>query len=343
MARILQSRIDQIDENSRMPKYRQVINTILRDIDQNHLQPGERIPSINETSEEYYLSRDTVEKAYRELSKRGVITSIPGKGYYVNTSPDLAKLKVLVIFNKLSNYKQAIYSSFVKTLGKHAVTNLYVYGHDYKFFESIILDNLSEYDYYVVMPHFYEYAAEASRVLKKIPRNKLLLIDRKPDNLPGNYGIVYQDFQRDIQDGLRSGLPILEKYSRFCLVFPEDTPYPPEIKAGFQAFCEQHGIAHAIIPSLERHNVQAGDAYLVVLEQDLIHLIKASERLSLPLGDKLGIISYNDTPVLDVLAGGITVITTDHAQMGQTAADMILNKRRDVVRNPFYLIRRKSL
>lgn len=34
-------------------------------------------------SEEFYLSRDTVEKAYNILKERNVISSIRGKGYYI--------------------------------------------------------------------------------------------------------------------------------------------------------------------------------------------------------------------------------------------------------------------
>jgi DNA-binding transcriptional regulator YhcF (GntR family) len=58
-----------IDVESRVPKYRQIINSIIKDIEQGVLRVGDRMPSINEISEEYYLSRDTVEKAYNELKK----------------------------------------------------------------------------------------------------------------------------------------------------------------------------------------------------------------------------------------------------------------------------------
>ena len=56
-----------IDSDSRMPKYRQIVNSILEEIEKGSLKVGMRIPSINEISEEYYLSRDTVEKAYNYL------------------------------------------------------------------------------------------------------------------------------------------------------------------------------------------------------------------------------------------------------------------------------------
>ena len=75
-----------IDEGSKIPKYQQVVDTIVSDIELGIVKVGDKIPSINETSEEYYLSRDTVEKAYKILRKRGIITAVRGKGFYVSST-----------------------------------------------------------------------------------------------------------------------------------------------------------------------------------------------------------------------------------------------------------------
>ncbi|WP_289064437.1 GntR family transcriptional regulator, partial [uncultured Zobellia sp.] len=52
-----------IDENSRVPKYRQIVDAIIHNISSGNLKMDDKIPSINRFSEEYLLSRDTVEKA----------------------------------------------------------------------------------------------------------------------------------------------------------------------------------------------------------------------------------------------------------------------------------------
>ena len=72
-----------IDENSRIPKYQQIVNSIINNISIGNLTIDQKIPSINMLSEEFYLSRDTVEKAYNILKERNVISSIRGKGYYI--------------------------------------------------------------------------------------------------------------------------------------------------------------------------------------------------------------------------------------------------------------------
>ncbi|WNJ21611.1 GntR family transcriptional regulator [Pontibacter sp. G13] len=343
MPQILTSKLDRIDQNSRLPKYRQVINTILCDINQELFKPGDRIPSINETSEEYYLSRDTVEKAYKELSRRGIITSIPGKGYYVNANSELAKLKVLVAVDELSDTKKVLYQSFVKTLGKYASVTLHVHHGQFKCFEHLLLDHLGEYDHYVVMPHFREPASKVMEVLRKIPRNKLLVLDRMVPGLPDNTSAVYQRFSQDIYEALHSGASLLEKYRKFYLVAPADSSYPEEIQAGFTTFCQSTKLPYEIVPHLQGHDVQAGSAYFTLNQRDLLHLIKTSRNQGLTPGQELGVLAYGDTPVNEVLAGGITALTTDQQRMGQTAADMILNKRRIQVHNPFYLVERHSL
>jgi DNA-binding GntR family transcriptional regulator len=50
------------------------------------LKIGDRLPSINEISAEYYLSRDTVEKAFNELRKKGIITSVKRRGYFISST-----------------------------------------------------------------------------------------------------------------------------------------------------------------------------------------------------------------------------------------------------------------
>jgi len=72
-----------VDSESRIPKYRQIVNSIVEDIERGVLTIGQRVPSINDISEEYYLSRDTVEKAYNVLKEKEIIVSVKGKGYYV--------------------------------------------------------------------------------------------------------------------------------------------------------------------------------------------------------------------------------------------------------------------
>lgn len=68
-----------IDEDSRVPKYKQIVDSILQNIANGNLKINQKIPSINSFSEEFYMSRDTVEKAYNILKERKIISSIREK------------------------------------------------------------------------------------------------------------------------------------------------------------------------------------------------------------------------------------------------------------------------
>jgi DNA-binding LacI/PurR family transcriptional regulator len=72
-------------------------------------------------------------------------------------------------------------------------------------------------------------------------------------------------------------------------------------------------------------------------------MVKLANEYNYKLGKKFGIVSFNDTMLKEVVAGGITTISTDFVEMGKTLADMVLNKKSGVVRNPSKLIVRNSL
>jgi DNA-binding transcriptional regulator YhcF (GntR family) len=72
-----------IDYYSATPKYLQLANCIVKAITEGVLKENDVLPSINELSFEFEISRDTAEKGYKHLKKNGVLGSVPGKGYFV--------------------------------------------------------------------------------------------------------------------------------------------------------------------------------------------------------------------------------------------------------------------
>src|SRR5215467_12296857 len=118
----------QIDYYSATPKYLQLANTIIKAISEGKLQKDEILPSINELSFEFEISRDTAEKGYKHLKKTGVLGSVPGKGYFVKNAELDHKLKIFLLFNKLSAHKKIIYDAFVASVGEMAAIDFYIYN-----------------------------------------------------------------------------------------------------------------------------------------------------------------------------------------------------------------------
>ncbi|MEP6931998.1 MAG: substrate-binding domain-containing protein, partial [Flavobacterium sp.] len=87
--------------------------------------------------------------------------------------------------------------------------------------------------------------------------------------------------------------------------------------------------------------LKKGDLFITIEESDLVNLMKQIRDKKLVLGEDIGVISYNDTPLKELL--GITVMSTDFNVMGETAARMILNKEKGQVKVPFNFIDRNSI
>lgn len=340
-----------IDSESRIPKYRQIVNSIIEDIERGMLSIGQRVPSINEISEEYYLSRDTVEKAYNYLKEKQIIISAKGKGYYVARTILPSKINVLFMLNKLSSYKLRIYNSFVNSMGTNAMVDLNIYHCDPKIFLATLRENMGRYDYYVIMPHFKDdhlmhqsTTADVLDTLRKIPEDKLLILDNFLPDLKRDIASVYQDFKLDIYEALKEGHDRLKRYEKLILVYPRKTvyPYPAEILLGFQKFCADFNFDFEVLDEIYQDmELRAKDAYIIIEETDLVSLVKQIRDKKFEPGKDIGIISYNDTPLKDLL--GITVISTDFQVMGETAAYMILKKKRELVKNVFHFIDRGSV
>ncbi len=333
-----------IDPDSPVPKYKQIIASVTRAVEKGILKRNEQLPSINEMAEEHYLARDTVEKAYNELKEKGIIKSVRGKGYFIQ-APDNKKIRVLLVLNKMSAYKKLIYYSFLETLGDNATVDLYIHHYNAVLFKELWEENKGKYNYYVIMPHFFEglEKIDIHALLEEIPKNELVLLDRDIPELAGEYLAIFQDFEKDIFRALENLDDLLHKYSELVLIFPSDGNYPSEIIRGFRSYCVSYGKDFRIIEHAWDEVIHTGTAYVVIQETVLTELIKKVRQTPMKLGQDIGILSFNDTTLKEVLADGITVMTTDFETMGRTAAALLLDGKKIKVKNPFTVIRRNSL
>src|SRR5437762_889652 len=186
--------IIRIDEYSSTPKYQQIINSILKGIESRRLQQQDILPSINDLSYELEVSRDTAEKGYRYLKKIGVLGSVPGKGYYIKNAVVEHVLNICLLFNKLSAHKKIIYDSFVESLGHNVAIDFYIYNNDFLLFKKLLADRHEDYTHYVIIPHFTEGGENAYEIINTLPKEKLLLLDKKIPGVSGEYAAVYENF-----------------------------------------------------------------------------------------------------------------------------------------------------
>lgn len=332
-----------IDEYSSTPKYKQLVNSIYLAIEKGILQKDSPLPSINELSFKLELSRDTAEKGYRQLRKLGIIASVPGKGFFISNTSFSARTKVCLLFNKLSSHKKIIYDSFSKTIGDKASIDFYVYNNDFTLFKKLLINKKEGYSHYVIIPHFIDAFEPPEDIINMIDKDKLILLDKLIPKINGQFAAIYEDFSKDIYQALSQALERLSKYHTIKIVFPENSYFPNEILQGFYRFCNQYAFSYAVINSLKTDELQKGEVYICLMEDDLVALAEKIIALKWKAGREVGIISYNETPMKRIILDGITTISTDFSMLGSEAAKCILDNTRDHIKVPFYLNLRSSI
>ncbi|MCI6498512.1 GntR family transcriptional regulator [Lachnospiraceae bacterium HCP1S3_C3] len=74
----------QIDAMSRQPVYEQLIDQIEHFILAGLLNPNDKIPSVRNLAVQLSVNPNTIQKAYSELDRRGIIYSVPGRGCFIS-------------------------------------------------------------------------------------------------------------------------------------------------------------------------------------------------------------------------------------------------------------------
>lgn len=337
-------KVIKINQYSTTPKYKQIINSILTNIEEGQLHINDKLPSVNRVLIDFDVSRDTVVKAYDYLKGIGVVQSVPGKGYFICNTETNRRYRVCLLFNKLSTHKKIIYDNFAKTLGDQASIDFFIYNNDFGLFRKHIHSNLAnDYSHFVIIPHFLEGGQDIHTLINQIPDHKLILLDKKIEGVTGTFGAIYQDFAADIYFALSELLEWLKNYQCIKIIFPAYSYHPQEILAGFKSFCTEYAFEYKVIDDIKHAAIQEGDVFINLMEDDLVTLIKRSKELGFKVGNTIGIISYNDTPLKEILLNGITVISTDFQNIGEKAGQMILENKREQLANPFYVVVRHSL
>ena len=75
-----------INNNSMVPIYEQLVSQIKNDIISGELNEDEALPSVRTLASDLKISALTVKKAYDLLEEEGFVTTVHGKGTFVNAA-----------------------------------------------------------------------------------------------------------------------------------------------------------------------------------------------------------------------------------------------------------------
>jgi len=324
-----------VNPQSNLLKFQQLIEAVNEAVSRNLLQIGDVLPSVNQLCKQSALSRDTVFKAYAELKNRGVIESVPNRGYFVAK----AVTKVFLFLDTFKAYKEVLYGAFLDSLPETIAIDLHFHHYNIDDFEKIIKESLGKYTKYIIMNFDHDRVPEITR---QIPANKLLVIDWNVHELEGASSIS-QDFSQSLYDSLESGIDLIRKYQKFIYLYPSFTYHPKVSIKYFEKFCSDYKINHKTLFDFKKFDIQKGELYLLVSDRTLAKFLDQCEQKNLVPGHDVGVISYNETPMKKYVKEGITVISTDFELMGKKIAEFVITKEKTNVVIPSKLTIRKSL
>ena len=336
-----------INKKDNTPLYKQICEQIRGQIREGVLLPGQLLPSLNQLAILLDISRETTKKAYNQLLRERLLIAQQGKGIFVAGRREADLKEILVILDKQSVYNQILVQAFQDTLGESARITILLHGQNLDVLEYYLDQHLDRYDYYVVSPHFSldsRSQSRAGKLLRRIPNRKLIMVDNWIESVPGNYGVVYQDFRHDAYDGLNEGREDIRREGRLKVVVLPQSLYGSIILESIYQFADENSI-QVFVYSQVPDNLEKGDVVLVLnsqLDSGLALLARRIGESGLEPGRDVRIISYNEFPLNEVVLGGLTTLSTDFPAMGRTAAEMILSGTLRKVHNSFHLVRRKT-
>lgn len=336
-----------IDHSNNIPLYKQIIQEVKMLIESKSVKPGDILPSMNQLCENLQVSKETVKKSYDILRTEGFIAAAHGKGFFVKKQKKQAT-KILILFDMLSTYKKELFQAFSAEMPSKTEYTIRLFNQDIELFEKFIQDNLGLFDYYIITPHLPLRTSVQNRmvkVLKKIPNRQLVLLDRNLDELTGNYIAVYQDFQNDVVFGLDQAKESLKLYKRLNVYILEGSLYGKLVQEGIRKFAQDQNILVSFYENQLPENIQAGESYLILsgqLEDELIKIARQAKNQKLKIGKDIGILSYNESALNEIILNGLSVLSTDFKQMGVQAARLIQEDKTKKIKCDFRFIKRNS-
>lgn len=303
-------------------KTEQIVEGIIDAISCGDLKQGDILPSVNKFIVCLGVSRVTVVRAMNELKKMKVIVAEDKKGYFVNNSSVNRETRVFLMLGGFNSYHEILYNTLLEELAEQNVMiDVYFHHYNIRAFRSILRDNLGSYGLYLISCFD---DPKIAPEMARIPPSKLLQIVRAP--LFPHLSSIHQDFSEKLIEALNTLLDLFRKYKKIILVYPNNNKHSVFIIHSFVQFCTQNQFEFSVENSVTPEQIIPGTAFWVIEDNNLLELIQFGEAKGLRIGCDYGILSYNETPMKEIIRRGITVISVDFKEMAREIAQFVINR-----------------
>ncbi len=90
-----------IDYHDKRPIYEQIVDRFQILILNGGLEPDEQLPSVRSLAVDLSINANTIQRAYSELERRGLIYSVKGKGNFVSSQKEVVIEQQEELLNQL--------------------------------------------------------------------------------------------------------------------------------------------------------------------------------------------------------------------------------------------------
>lgn len=298
-----------IIDHSPQPKYLQLADHFRRQIVSRQLSGQAHLPSINDLSARYNLSRDTVRKAYLELKRNNLVQGVRGKGYFVRAVPHRQREERWLLLTKGPGGETDDLVTQIKTATTASVPVNVDYHHGAApDLERFLTPRAGDFSRIIVAGSF---DAAAADVVKRFPAGKTLHISEDPVtgcNLPN--GLVI-DRGEMLYRALRQCNETSTGLQRLYLGFCGNVSVAKQLLPGFQRFCITAGKRGRLLSEFGVIEPTSGSLYVVSDPWELSILLDRTARTALSPGREVKVLYVGRHTGLEALAGGITSLHAD--------------------------------
>jgi len=295
-----------IQENSNLPKYQQLINSILYNIKTGKLKVGDKLPSIINSSIEYDLSKDTIGRAYKELYSIGIIKSISRKGFFVSNDTLGRKAKrALFITGKPTTQNQTLFNRLSNSLGHYGFkTDLMLNYNDPKKLRNILDEEIANFQLFFIETQMLDKQNVISVFTERHIQEKDFVVFNDDSNFASkNTTLISYNSSYEIFNSLQRLNKELRRYEMLNLVLPDKEYFSFEIIKGFFQYCDNANLKGRIVEELNEANNK--EAYFLIDEESFFVL---SRLLQNDPETDVGVFTLFEKEYLNLISNKVTSI-----------------------------------
>jgi GntR family transcriptional regulator of arabinose operon len=333
-----------------VPKYLQLKDSILRHFQDEHYEPGQKIPTEHELIEQFQVSRSTVRQALGELTNEGIIYRQAGRGSFFSGNPQHEPQRsylIGVITPMISSYIFPHIIQGIDDIARHHQYHIVLGSsrnrpdEELHCLELLLRKNI---DGLLMSPcgGFQDLdECESFRTAKglTIP---VVFLDWKIDDSDISYICL-----NNIEGGFKATSYLLEAgHRRIACMYPDDSIPGIHRYQGYRKALEAHGIEYDSVldkPVKIRNWYEAKRAYVAMKElialgdkrpsavfcfndDFVLRALPAIHEAGLNVPEDLSLVGYDDSDFAALPEIQLTSVIYPKYQMGKWAAEMVFDQ-----------------